>query len=268
MDKNIELAFEINEESGGNDGKSKIGRDGIIDFFRYVREILFFDVYSRGEKESRLPYLVGETKRCFIAFAKEEGCAPCLFDLFFAALPEIKRTLLTDAEAIYEGDPACSSKEEAILTYPGFFAILTYRIAHVLRTLGLAFVARVLSEYAHSRTGIDINPGAEIGESFFIDHGTGIVVGETAVIGKRVKLYQGVTLGALSLREGRKLSGKKRHPTVEDDVTIYSGASIFGGDTIIGRGSTVGSNAYITDSIPPYSRAIVKPYDLIIEKKN
>lgn len=266
MDRNIELAFKLNEKDE-SEALASVGRDGIIDFFRYVREILFFDFYARGEKETRLPYLVGEAKKCFIAFAKEEGCAPCLFDSFFDGLPEVKRLLVSDADAIFQGDPACASPAEAILTYPGFLAISAYRVAHLLRKLGLRFVSRVLSEYAHSRTGIDINPGAEIGERFFIDHGTGIVIGETTVIGKNVKIYQGVTLGALSLREGRKLAGHKRHPTVEDNVTIYSGASIFGGDTVIGEGSTVSSNAYIVSSIPPHSIAVVKPFDLEIRAK-
>ncbi len=265
MDKNIELAFQLNKE-GESEALASVGRDGIIDFFRYVREILFFDFYARGEKETRLPFLVGEAKKCFVAFAREEGC-PCLFDCFFEGLPEVKRLLESDADAIFEGDPACTSPAEAILTYPGFLAISAYRVAHLLRKLGLRFVSRVLSEYAHSRTGIDINPGAEIGERFFIDHGTGIVIGETTVIGRNVKIYQGVTLGALSLREGRKLAGKKRHPTVEDNVTIYSGASVFGGDTVIGEGSTVGSNAYIVSSIPPHSIAVVKPFDLEIRAK-
>ena len=229
MDRNIELAFKLNEKDE-SEALASVGRDGIIDFFRYVREILFFDFYARGEKEIRLPYLVGEAKKCFIAFAKEEGCAPCLFDSFFDGLPEVKRLLVSDADAIFQGDPACNSPAEAILTYPGFLAISAYRVAHLLRKLGLRFVS-------------------------------------TTVIGKNVKLYQGVTLGALSLREGRKLAGHKRHPTVEDNVTIYSGASIFGGDTVIGEGSTVGSNAYIVSSIPPHSIAVVKPFDLEIRAK-
>jgi len=172
---------------------------------------------------------------------------------FFASLPAIRRSLNTSVQAIYEGDPAALSKDQIVLEYPGFLAILYFRLAHALAGIGLPFLARYLSELAHSKTGIDINPGAEIGDSFFIDHGTGIVIGETCRIGSHVKLYQGVTLGALSLSKGRGLAGEKRHPTVEDGVTIYSNAAIFGGGTVIGHGSTIGGNVYLTHSVPPNS---------------
>ncbi len=168
---------------------------------------------------------------------------------FLNELPSIEKILKTDIEALYEGDPAASSKTEIILCYPGLTAIFIYRIAHILYELNIPILPRALSEYAHSKTGIDIHPGAQIDSHFFIDHGTGIVIGQTCVIGKHVKIYQGVTLGALSLREGQKLAGSKRHPTIMDNVTIYSGASIFGGETIIGKNSTIGSNAFITSSI-------------------
>lgn len=168
---------------------------------------------------------------------------------FEKALPDIEEILQTDIQALYDGDPAASSKTEIILCYPGLTAIFVYRIAHILYTLQVPILPRALSEYAHSKTGIDIHPGATIGSYFFIDHGTGIVVGQTCEIGQHVKIYQGVTLGALSLREGQKLKGSKRHPTIEDNVTIYSGASIFGGDTIIGRNATIGSSAFITSSV-------------------
>ena len=156
--------------------------------------------------------------------------------------------LMMDAEAGYHGDPAAQSVEEVILAYPGFFAVLIYRIAHELYLMDIPLIPRMMSEYAHTTTGIEIHPGANIGDSFFIDHGTGVVIGETVEIGKNVKIYQGVTLGALSTRHGRLLSGKKRHPTIEDNVTIYAGAAILGGETVIREGSTIGGNAFIIDS--------------------
>jgi serine O-acetyltransferase len=174
-------------------------------------------------------------------------------DFFLSSLPETRRLLLGTIEAILNGDPASDSPSEIVLCYPGFQAILHYRIAHLLYQMNLKVLARLIAEDAHRSTGIDINPGATIGENFFIDHGTGIVIGETAVIGNNVKLYQGVTLGALSLSRGRLLKGMKRHPTVEDGVTIYSSAAIFGGETVIGEGSTVGANVYLTHSIAKHS---------------
>lgn len=174
---------------------------------------------------------------------------PSVIASFFNALPETESVLKTDVKALYEGDPAAASTTEIILCYPGLTAIFIYRIAHILYQLEVPVLPRALSEYAHSKTGIDIHPGAKIASSFFIDHGTGIVIGQTCEIGKGVKIYQGVTLGALSLREGQRLKGSKRHPTIEDNVTIYSGASIFGGETVIGRNSTIGSNAFITSSV-------------------
>ena len=173
----------------------------------------------------------------------------------------------TDLQASYDGDPAASGKEEIIFSYPGLFAITVYRLAHVLYQLGVPMIPRIMTEHAHSVTGIDIHPGATIGEYFFIDHGTGIVIGETTVIGSRVKIYQGVTLGALSTRGGQNLRGKRRHPTIEDNVTIYAGASILGGDTVIGRDSVVGSNAFITESIGAGTRVTTKCQELEIRVK-
>ena len=164
-------------------------------------------------------------------------------------LPEIQRLLITDAQAGFDGDPAARSVDEVILTYPGFFAVFVHRIAHFLFLENVPYIPRVMSEYAHSRTGIDIHPGAKIGEYFFIDHGTGVVIGETTVIGNNVKLYQGVTLGALSTKGGQKLADKKRHPTIEDNVTIYAGATILGGDTVVGKNSTIGGNVFIIESV-------------------
>lgn len=169
---------------------------------------------------------------------------------FFERLPEVRRLTQTDLDAAYDGDPAAFNKPEIIFSYPGQFAIMVNRIAHELHLLGVPIIPRIMTEYAHTKTGIDIHPGATLGEYFFIDHGTGIVIGETAEIGNNVKIYQGVTIGALSTREGQKLHGTKRHPTIEDNVTIYAGASILGGDTVIGHDSVIGANAFITSSVP------------------
>ncbi|MBR3463059.1 MAG: serine O-acetyltransferase [Saccharofermentans sp.] len=177
---------------------------------------------------------------------------------FFEKLPAIRECVETDLLATLDGDPAASSYEEIILAYPGLIAITTYRLAHELYLLNVPVIPRLMTEYAHSRTGIDIHPGATIGRNFFIDHGTGIVVGETSVIGDNVKIYQGVTIGALSTRGGQKLSGKKRHPTIEDNVVIYAGASILGGDTVIGRNSVIGGNTFITSSVPADTRVSIK----------
>ena len=174
-----------------------------------------------------------------------------------AELPRIQQVLLTDIEATFDGDPAAANKEEIIFAYPGLFAIFVYRIAHELYLRQVPMIPRMMTEYAHSRTGIDIHPGAQIGPWFFIDHGTGIVIGETTVIGSHVKLYQGVTLGALSPRAGHASLPGKRHPTVCDYVTIYSGASILGGETVIGRGSVVGGNAFLTGSVADNTRVVI-----------
>ncbi len=171
-------------------------------------------------------------------------------DRLFLQLPELQRLLRLDLIAGFDGDPAAKSYGEVALTYPGFFAISTFRVAHELYAMGVPYLPRMMTEYAHNKTGIDINPGATIGESFFIDHGTGIVIGETTEIGNNVKVYQGVTLGALSTRGGQRLSGKKRHPTVEDNVTIYAGATILGGETVLGKNSTIGGCTFITESVP------------------
>ena len=173
-------------------------------------------------------------------------------------LPAIRRILDTDLDAAYCGDPAACNKSEIILSYPGFFAILVNRIAHELYKMNVPLIPRMMTEYAHSLTGIDIHPGATLGEYFFIDHGTGIVIGETAVIGDRVKIYQGVTIGALSTRDGQALHGKKRHPTIESGVTVYANASILGGDTVIGEGSVIGGNAFITSSVAPFTKVSLK----------
>ena len=169
---------------------------------------------------------------------------------FMEQIPQVQDLLMKDVEAQLAGDPAAGSKDEVILAYPGLYTIFIYRYAHVLYDLQVPMLPRIMSEYAHGKTGIDINPGATIGEYFFIDHGTGIVIGETAIIGDYVKIYQGVTIGALSTRKGQALAGVKRHPTIEDHVIIYANATILGGDTIVGKNATVAGNTFVTESIP------------------
>ena len=181
---------------------------------------------------------------------------------FLEKIPMIREYIETDIDAAYDGDPAAYNKDEIICSYPGLFAIFTNRIAHELFLLGVPLIPRIMTEHAHSLTGIDIHPGTTIGKYFFIDHGTGIVIGETTVIGDNVKIYQGVTLGALSTRGGQNLRGKKRHPTICDNVTIYSGASILGGETVVGKGVVVGGNAFITTSIPEGAKVSVKSQEL------
>lgn len=173
---------------------------------------------------------------------------------FIDQLPKIQNLLMKDVQAELEGDPAASSLEEIIFSYPGIFAIFVYRVAHELYQLKIPYIPRIMTEYAHSKTGIDINPGATIGEYFFIDHGTGIVIGETTTIGNHVKIYQGVTLGALSTMKGQLLSGTKRHPTIEDNVVIYANATVLGGDTVIGKNSVIAGNTFITESVPENTR--------------
>jgi serine O-acetyltransferase len=171
---------------------------------------------------------------------------------FLATLPAIARLTDKDAEAAFQGDPAAQSVEEVIVSYPGFYAVAAHRLAHGLHSLGIPLLPRVMAEYAHERTGIDIHPGATIGESFFVDHGTGVVIGETSHIGRNVKIYQGVTLGALSVK--KRLQNMKRHPTIGDDVVIYANCTILGGETVVGAGSVIGGNVWLTQSLPPGSR--------------
>ena len=225
----------------------------------HFAEAILNNIYFRMKKQLERAYcFMGECH----SVAEENAKA------FMKALPSIRNTLFTDLDATFEGDPAAKSKEEIVFCYPGFYAIMVYRVAHVLYEMGVPFIPRMMSEYAHGKTGIDINPGATIGEYFFIDHGTGIVIGETTVIGKGVKIYQNVTLGALSPRKGQMLAGVKRHPTVEDEVTIYSGASILGGETVIGKGAVIGGNCFVTESVSAGARVSVKPPELIISQRS
>jgi serine O-acetyltransferase len=187
---------------------------------------------------------------------------------FLESIPAIRQVLATDVRAAYEGDPAAESYDEIVFSYPGIFAIMVYRAAHRLFEQQVPLLPRIMTEYAHSITGIDIHPGATIGENFFIDHGTGVVIGETSEIGDRVRLYQGVTLGALSLPKGAgdRLKGKKRHPTIEDDVIIYAGATILGGKTTIGARSVIGGNVWITQSVPSDTKVFLEAPRLVYKR--
>ena len=189
-----------------------------------------------------------------LAALTDRRCAEDIVETFVSRLPALQEQLFKEAEVFYRNDPAAKSVEEVIITYPGFFALVVYRISHELYQLNAPIIPRLFSEYAHSKVGVDINPGATIGEGVYIDHGTGIVIGETTIIGNNVKIYQGVTLGALFVT--KQLSDKKRHPTIEDNVVIYAGATILGGNTVIGHDSVIGGNAWLTKSVVPYSQVI------------
>ncbi len=219
--------------------------------------------------------LVNEVKKSLDYGSRQAGRSTCpaachlearqLVQELFDALPGIRSTLMEDVDAAFEGDPAAKSTEEVILSYPGLEALTVHRFAHFLWTRSVPLIPRMMSEYVHAKTGIDIHPGAVIGGRFFIDHGTGVVIGETAVIGRNVKVYQGVTLGALSVHKSD--AGGKRHPTIGDDVTIYSGATILGGETVIGAGCVVGGNVWLTSSLPPGSRVYIPQGDLVVDSR-
>lgn len=212
------------------------------------------------DSENELLHILGATKACSDCDNKSISAA------FYKGLPELYRQMNTDITATLNGDPAASSEFEIIRTYPGFLAVSLYRIAHYLLLLGVPLIPRILTEYAHSITGIDIHPAAKIGEYLFVDHGTGIVIGETTEIGNHVKLYQSVTLGALSVE--KYMANTKRHPTIGDNVIIYSGATILGGDTFIGEHSIIGGNVWLTKSVPPYSTVYHQSAMKVVETKH
>lgn len=263
-------------------------RDAVIDIVHRLNRILYPGYFlSIKLDEYNLQYYLGkETIEIFellseqITLSLRHDCVrhklPCvhceelgaeLAARFIDRLPDLRIILATDVRAAYEGDPAAKGFDEIIFSYPGLFAVTVYRMAHELYEFEVPFIPRIMSEYAHSLTGIDIHPGAEIGEAFFIDHGTGVVIGETTVIGKGVRIYQGVTLGALSLPRGagELLRNRRRHPTIQDDVIIYAGATILGGETTIGAGSVIGGNVWITESVPPGTRVFLKKPELIFK---
>jgi serine O-acetyltransferase len=264
--------------------------ESTIDIIERARRILFPGYFIRFRVDAmNLEYYLGEEETSFFQILSEQitlcirheclrylqPCTHCeergqeIALEFLKKLPRLRTLLSRDVRAALEGDPATQSADEIIFSYPGLFAITVYRLAHQLIELGVPLMPRMMTEYAHSKTGIDIHPGAQIGESFFIDHGTGVVIGETTCIGNRVRLYQGVTLGALSIPWGatEKLRAQKRHPTIEDDVIIYSGATILGGDTLIGARSVIGGNVWITESIPQDMHVFLKRPELVFRGK-
>jgi len=257
-------------------------KQSVIDIIEKLREVIFPGYFNREKLDPvNLKYYMGQTVSVLFdliseqvtlsirhdCFRYDKPCSECRdrgHEVALALLeeiPGIREILATDIQAAYDGDPAARSTDEIIFSYPGIFAITIYRVAHKLHDLGVPLLPRIMTEHAHNLTGIDIHPGARIGERFCIDHGTGIVIGETTEIGRDVRIYQGVTLGALSLPKdaGEMLRGKKRHPTIEDDVIIYSGATILGGDTVIGTRSVIGGNVWITHSVPPDTKVIMEP---------
>lgn len=263
-------------------GKHLPNRGAIIGVIKDLRRVMFPGYFGTENITDTAPeYFIGNTLTEVYEVLKEQIETALMYkneenksaeelsvqaveicEYFFGRLPHIQRLLLKDVQAGFDGDPAAKSKEEIIFSYPGLYAIYVYRIAHELYIKNVPFIPRIMTEHAHSRTGIDINSGATIGEYFFIDHGTGIVIGETTCIGDHVKLYQGVTLGALSTRSGQQLAGVKRHPTIKDNVTIYSGATILGGETVIGEESVIAGGSFITSSVPPRTKVIVKSPEL------
>ena len=271
----------IVENYDGNDAifftdpdRSMPNRNTIIAILKDLRNILFPGYFTDGAQTTSDPqYFIGNAMLHVEHELTQQVCKALYFrdsatlnseeiarradevvGSFLCKLPGIQALLYKDIQAFYDGDPAAQSKEEIVYSYPGFFAIWVYRLAHELYVQDVPLIPRIMTEYAHSRTGVDINAGAQIGEYFFIDHATGVVIGETTVIGNHVKIYQGVTLGALSTRGGQRLAGVRRHPTIEDNVTIYSNASVLGGETVIGEGSVIAGSAFVTKSVPAGSR--------------
>lgn len=266
-------------------GKALPSRSVIIEIVRELRSVIFPGYFSVDSSSRIFPeHYVGywlnslydklkeQIEIALLYYCSDEEIseviekAEKICGRFFEKLPQIQLMLLKDIQAGFDGDPAAKSKEEIIFSYPGVFAIYVYRLAHELYMEKVPYIPRIMSEYAHNKTGIDINPGATIGEYFFIDHGTGVVIGETTEIGNNVKLYQGVTLGALSTRQGQALSDVKRHPTIRDNVTIYSNSSVLGGDTEIGENTIIGGNTFITESIPANTKVSAKSPELVIKK--
>jgi len=279
-------SYQVEPQTRHIDAGHLPNRDAIIELIKLIRELLFPGYFGKQNLTSKtLEYHVGElittihdklyeqvnnairhqAMRRGVGGADCPSCdttAEAIVKEFMGALSALRATLATDVKAAFEGDPAAADTDEIIFSYPGLFAIGVYRIAHELHKAQVPLMPRIMTEYAHNLTGIDIHPGATIGDFFFIDHGTGVVIGETSTIGQHVKLYQGVTLGALSTRGGQSLRGAKRHPTLEDDVTVYSGATILGGETIIGQGATIAGNVFITQSVPAHTRVSMKNPEL------
>ncbi len=260
-------------------------RDAIIQAIKLLRQLVYPGYFGNQQlTRQNLPYRLGELVieldqllyqqvRCCLRYRERipgdngdnEECHACdqearqIVATFFDGIPAVRTVLATDVQAAFDSDPAAQSTDETIFCYPGLLAITVQRLAHEFYAMHVPLLPRIMTEYAHSLTGIDIHPGAKLGERFFIDHGTGVVIGETTEIGNNVKIYQSVTLGALAPAFGQALRGQKRHPTIEDDVTIYAGATILGGDTVIGKGAVIGGNVFITSSVPPLNQVSAEP---------
>ena len=236
------------------DGEGYPDREEVEGWTERVKAVVLHQ-RDRGRLRAEVPALAERLLRLLMRVGVPEGFDPeAVVASFVAKLPEVRARLAEDVEAAFEGDPAAKSFGEIVVSYPSIDAIAIHRLAHELVKLGVPQIPRIMAEHAHARTGIDIHPGAHIGRRFFIDHGTGVVIGETSEIGENVRIYQGVTLGAFSPRRGQRIRGLKRHPTIEDSVTIYAGATILGGQTVIGAGSVIGGNVWLVDSVPPGSR--------------
>jgi serine O-acetyltransferase len=240
----------------------------VVEWVQRAKRLVLME-RDRSALRSALPHLMDQLYRLMEGLTlRDDVSREFVIEKLLERLPAIRTRLSEDVEAAYEGDPAAKSYAEIVVSYPSIRAIAIYRIAHELHLLGLPVLPRMMTEHAHDLTGIDIHPGAKIGRRFFIDHGTGVVIGETTEIGNNVRLYQGVTLGAKSPRRGETLRGKKRHPTIEDDVTIYAGATILGGETIIGEGSVIGGNVWLIESVAPYSKVIAEsPTHLVRQRR-
>ncbi len=280
----IVASYRVNSPASSLESVFQPKRDVIIKIILMLRELLFPEYYGQRHMiTTTIQYHIGDLlmhlheqlhEQIILALKHKSimndssniaDKADEIIYEFLSKIPELRSTIELDVQAAFDGDPAAVGKDEIILAYPGLFAISVFRLAHELHLLSVPLIPRIMTEYAHSVTGIDIHPGASIGKYFFIDHGTGVVIGETTTIGNNVKIYQGVTLGALSTREGQNLRGVKRHPTIEDDVTVYSGTSILGGQTVIGKGATIGSNVFLTKSVPAGTKVSIKIPELMFK---
>lgn len=284
MVKSILKSYEQHDIICNIDSTNRLNRTTIVELIDAIRYVLFPGYFEmRNLKSCSVEYHVGELleeiqyrlkKQVIRALQhrigedevnpeKIEDEAEEIVAQFLEKIPQLRDILATDVQAAYDGDPAAYNTDEIIVSYPGFYAITVYRIAHELYLLRVPLIPRIMTEHAHNRTGIDIHPGATIGKYFFIDHGTGVVIGETTIIGDNVKIYQGVTLGALSTNGGQKLKNIKRHPTLGNNVTVYSGTSILGGDTVIGNNVVIGGNCFIISSVSEGSKVVMKPFEMI-----
>jgi len=299
MDALEQLGEELLESYLGDERARRISRhylpsrEAIAEILQSVLDLMYPGYFGRGDLTREdlggfvahalgelAPKIEREMEHCLCYGRERESssefgeCAPRARELtlvFLSRLPEIRALLVRDVQAAFDGDPAATNLDEVILAYPGVLAVSVYRIAHALYDLGVPMMARIMTEWAHSKTGCDIHPGAKIGGGFFVDHATGVVIGETTEIGEGVKLYQGVTLGALSLPKdatGHVIRGKKRHPTVEDGATLYANATVLGGQTVVGAQSVIGGSVFLTRSIPPRSRVSLKEPDLRVASRD